>query len=50
MKQRDERCRDITTKWIRLVSPVKAMRSSGVVSERMLGLVVVSEHLSQLIL
>jgi hypothetical protein len=41
VKEGEKWRRNVTSKWIRLVSPVKTMRASSIVSKEVFGLVVV---------
>ena len=41
VKEGEKWRRNVTPKWVRLVSPVKTMRASSIVSKEVFGLVVV---------
>lgn len=50
MEKRKKRGREIPTKWIWLVGPVKAMWSSCIVVEIVFGLVVVFDDMGEFVL
>lgn len=47
MEERRERGREVAAKWVGLVGPIEAVRTSGVVGEGVFGLVVVLDDLVQ---
>lgn len=47
MLERDERRRDVPAKWVGLVGPIEAVRTSGIPGEGVLGLVVILENLRE---
>lgn len=50
MEKRKKRGRDVSTKWVGLVGPIKTMWSSCVVVEIVFGLVVVFDDMGQFVL